>query len=405
MASLPVEVVYGLYFGILTGLVPAAVAWLLGFGFRYVTGVTVPGLAVVVLSVAIAGASGGLMALADPSITQSDNQVRLTVALLVVLMGALYAHNRGDAFANDIPRKMSLRKLTERTLSTDVVELVGGRGQVSVTVTGEVGDIEGYPPVPLDIRTSIRNGEWTFPADIPLVELESRFADRLQNEFDLAAVEVRIDERARATVSAAAPVGGLSKRLPVGKRAVSVTALVPTGLAQGDEVVVVTDGGTETVPATVAGVESVVESPGESEGDEDDADAPKAAPRAPTAVGGEGRVTLAVDRGKVESLLGSDVERFVVTSRGVRREFELVSLLRRAGKRFSRLSVGAEGPLDGVTLRDAGVRDTYGVAVLAVRHGGDWTIAPRGDQAVSAGDTLYAVGSRSDLTAFEGAVA
>ncbi|RDZ47755.1 potassium transporter TrkA [Haloferax sp. Atlit-19N] len=403
MASLPVEVVYGLYFGVLTGLVPAAVAWLLGFGFRYVTGVTVPGLAVVVLSVAIAGASGGLMALADPTITQSESQVRLTVALLVVLMGSLYAHNRGDAFANDIPRKMSLRKLTERSLSTDVVELVGGRGQVSVTVTGEVGDIEGYPPVPLDIRTSIRNGEWTFPADIPLVELESRFADRLQNEFDLAAVEVRLDERARATVSAAAPVGGLSKRLPTGKRAVSVTALVPTGLARGDEVVVVTDGG--TVPASVAGVESVVETPSDADEDEDDADAPKAAPRAPTAVGGEGRVTLAVDRGKVESLLGSDVKRFIVTSRGVRREFELVSLLRRAGKRFSRLSVRAESPLDGVTLGKAGVRDGYGVAVLAVRHGGNWTIAPRGDQEISAGDTLYAVGSRSDLTGFEEAVA
>ncbi|ELZ66963.1 TrkA-C domain-containing protein [Haloferax prahovense DSM 18310] len=403
MASLPVEVVYGLYFGILTGLVPAAVAWLLGFGFRYVTGVTVPGLAVVVLSVAIAGASGGLMALADPTITQSESQVRLTVALLVVLMGSLYAHNRGDAFANDIPRKMSLRKLTERSLSTDVVELVGGRGQVSVTVTGEVGDIEGYPPVPLDIRTSIRNGEWTFPADIPLVELESRFADRLQNEFDLAAVEVRLDERARATVSAAAPVGGLSKRLPTGKRAVSVTALVPTGLARGDEVVVVTDGG--TVPASVAGVESVVETPSDADEDEDEDDAPKAAPRTPTAVGGEGRVTLAVDRGKVESLLGSDVKRFIVTSRGVRREFELVSLLRRAGKRFSRLSVRAESPLDGVTLGKAGVRDGYGVAVLAVRHGGNWTIAPRGDQEISAGDTLYAVGSRSDLTGFEEAVA
>ncbi|AFK20310.1 potassium transporter TrkA [Haloferax mediterranei ATCC 33500] len=404
MAALPVEVVYGLYFGVLTGLVPAAIAWLLGFGFRYVTGVTVPGLAVVVLSVAIAGASGGLMALADPTITQSENQVRLTVALLVVLMGSLYAHNRGDAFANEIPRKVSLRKLTERTLSTDVVELVGGRGQVRVAVAGEVGDIEGYPPVPLDIRTRIRNGEWTFPADIPLVELESRFADRLQTEFDLAAVEVRLDERAHATVSAAAPVGGLSKRLPPGERAVSVTALVPTGLAQGDEVVVVTDD--ETVSAAVAGVDTVAETPVASESDDDtDNDAPKAAPRAPTAVGGEGRVTLSVDRTAVESLLSADVERFVVTSRGVRREFELVSLLRRAGKRFARLSVGADGPLDDVTLGDVSVRDSYGVAVLAVRHGGNWTIAPRGDQRVSAGDTVYAAGSRGDLAAFEEVVA
>ncbi|WP_411964005.1 potassium channel family protein [Haloferax sp. YSMS24] len=401
MASLPVEVVYGLYFGILTGLVPAAVAWLFGFGFRYVTGVTIPGLAVVVFSVAIAGASGGLMALTDPTITQSDNQVRLTVALLVVLMGALYAHNRGDAFANEIPRKMSLRKLTERTLSTDVVELVGGRGQVRVTVTREVEDIEGYPPVPFEVRNGIRDGEWTFPADIPLVELESRFADRLQTDFDLVAVEVEIDEQARATVAAAAPLGGLSKRLPAGKRAVSLDALVPTGLARGDDVVVATDGG--TVSASVVGVASMTESIDEDD-DEDD-DAPKTQSRAPTATGGEGRVTIAVDRTDVETLLGSDVKQFVVGSRGVRREFELVSLLRRAGTRFSRLTVGEESPLDGVTLGDVGVRDAYGVAVLAVRHGGSWTIAPRGDQDVSAGDTVYAVGSRTELAAFEGAIA
>lgn len=401
MASLPVEVVYGLYFGILTGLVPAAVAWLFGFGFRYVTGVTIPGLAVVVFSVAIAGASGGLMALTDPTITQSDSQVRLTVALLVVLMGALYAHNRGDAFANEIPRKMSLRKLTERTLSTDVVELVGGRGQVRVTVPYEVEDIEGYPPVTAAVRTGIHDGEWTFPADIPLVELESRFADRLQTEFDLVAVEVEIDEQARATVAAAAPLGGLSKRLPAGKRAVSLDALVPTGLAQGDDVVVATDGG--TVSANVVGVSSVTETPDDA--DDEDGDSPKAPPRAPTATGGEGRVTVAVDRTDVETLLGSDVTQFVVESRGVRREFELVTLLRRAGTRFSRLTVGEESPLDGVTLGEVGVRDTYGVAILAVRHGGTWTIAPRGDQTVSAGDTMFAVGSRTDLAAFEGAIA
>ncbi|SEL95095.1 potassium channel family protein [Haloferax larsenii] len=403
MASLPVEVVYGLYFGILTGLVPAAVAWLLGFGFRYLTGVTVPGLAVVVLGVAIAGASGGLMALADPTITQSDNQVRLTVALLVVLMASLYAHNRGDAFANVIPRKMSLRKLTERTLSTDVVELVGGRGQVSISVSGDVADVEGYPPVPHEIRAAIRDGEWTFPADIPLIELESRFADRLQTEFDLAAVEVTLDERARATVAAAAPFGGLSKRLPTGKRAVSIDALVPTGLAVGDEVSVVA--GDETVSATVVGIDNPVEAPIVESDEGDESDATKPAPRAPTAAGGDGSVTLAVSRQAVDTLVGTTPDRLVVLSRGVRREFELVSLLRRAGKRFSRLSVGADGPLDGVTLSDAAVRDTYNVAVLAVRHGGAWTMAPRGDQLVSAGDTVFAVGARSDLTAFEEAVA
>ncbi|WP_410766957.1 potassium channel family protein [Haloferax sp. DFSO60] len=401
MASLPVEVVYGLYFGVLTGLVPALVAWSLGFGFRYITGITVPGLAVVVLSVAIAGASGGLMALADPSLTQSENQVRLTVALLVVLMVSLYAHNRGDTFATEIPRKVSLRKLTERTLSTDVVELVGGRGQVSVTVTGDVGDVEGYPPISPDLRAKIRDGEWTFPADIPIPELETRFADRLQSEFHLAAVEVHINEEAKAAVSVAPPNGGVSRRLKSGTRAVAISTLVPTGLAQGDEVTVVTDD--SKIEATVAGITASAEST-DTEVDEED-DRPVITPRAPTAEGGDGTVTLAVDRGAVESLLGSDVRRLEVRSRGVRREFELLSVLRRAGKRFARVTPAADGALDDVTLGGSDVRETYGVAILAVRHEGSWKVAPRGDHRVRAGDTVFAVGSRSDLDRFTEVVA
>ena len=239
MASLPVEVLYGIYLGILMGIIPALVAWSLGFVFKYVTGVTVPGLAVVVLGVAIAGINGGLLALNDPTVTDSAYQIRFTVAIVVVLMVTLYAHAMGDKFGVNMPKRLSIRKLTERTLSTDVVELVGGRGQVRVTVTGDVGDIEGYPPAPEALRESIREGSWSFPADIPLVELETRVADRLKSEYDLSAVDVRLDERAKATVSVAPPMGAVSKRVATGKRAVSVPALVPTGMARGDEVTVV----------------------------------------------------------------------------------------------------------------------------------------------------------------------
>ena len=59
MASLPFEVLFGIYLGLLTGIVPALVAWALGFGFKYFTGVSIPGFGVVVLALAIAGASGG----------------------------------------------------------------------------------------------------------------------------------------------------------------------------------------------------------------------------------------------------------------------------------------------------------------------------------------------------------
>jgi uncharacterized protein with PhoU and TrkA domain len=95
----------------------------------------------------------------------------------------------------------------------------------------------------------------------------------------------------------------------------------------------------------------------------------------------------------------------VVESRGVRQEFELVSLLRRGGRRFRKLTVGSGGALDGTTLGEANLRDGYGVAVLAIRHGGSWQLAPRGSQAVAAGDELFAVGTREALAAFAEAVA
>ncbi|SDQ15244.1 potassium channel family protein [Halopelagius longus] len=416
MASLPIELLYGLYLGVLTGFVPALIAWALGFGFKYFTGITIPGLAVVGLGVAIAGLNGGLLALADPSLTASENQVRLTVALLVVLMATLYAHAQGDKMGANLPRRLSFGRFSARTLSADVVELVGNHGQVRVTVAGDVSDVEGYPPLSPELREEISTGEWTFPADLPLDELETRFADRLRTEFDLADVSVALDERARATVAAAPPMSGLSKRLATGKRAVSVTALVPTGVGRGDEVTVVADG--DEFDATVLGVvdgeakksdpkssDDAALTDGGSDGDSD-ADAEAPAPEAvPTAAGGECRATLAVDRRAATRLVSADVDRFVVRSRGVRREFELVNLLRRAGKRFRRLTVREGGALDGSTLGEATVRDQFSVAVLAVRSDGRWSLAPRGEHRIEAGDDLIAVGSATDLDAFAEVVA
>jgi hypothetical protein len=404
MASLPVEVLFGVYLGVLTGIVPALVSWGLGFTFKYFTGVTIPGLGVVVLAVAIAGVSGGLLALNDPTITGSENRVRLTVALVVVLMLSLYAHNRGDALGASLPRRLTLRRLTERTLSRDVVELAGRRGRVTVSVVGDVGDVEGYPEMPEALRAEIRESTWAFPADLPLSELENRVADRLRTAFDLADVSVTLDERARATVAAAPPVGALSKRVPAGDRAVAVDALVPTGLARGDEVTVVADG--ERVSGTVlgatAGDDPSPPAPAET-GDESDDDAPAtAAPRAATAAGGEGQGALAVDRSDAEGLLGvGRVERLTVRSRGVRREFELVSMLRRAGLRFRRLTARADGALDGATLGEAAVHERHGVVVLAVRHDQRWRLAPRGDQSVAAGDELFVVGAPDRLASFQ----
>jgi len=400
-----VQVLRGVYLGVLAGVIPVLVSFGFGFAFKYVTGLTIPALGVVVLAVAIAGINGGLMAFNDPTIVQSANSTTILTALMVILMMSFYAHAQGDKLGATLPRRISIRKLRERTFNRDVVELVGSRGQVRVEIVGDVGDMEGYPPLAADLRAEIRTTEWTFPADLPVGEIEARFEDRLRSEFDLAAADVTLDERARASVLAAPPVSGVSKRVPAGKRAVSVSGLLPTGVARGDEVTVVTEQttATGTVVSAKSGSgekkEPKEEKPAEG-GDASAADAAPAKPTVSTTAGGEGRVTLAVDRAAAESLLAAESGSVVVLSRGTRREFELVSLLRRAGQRLRRFSIGAESELAGRTLAESDPRGTYGVAVVAVRHDGEWTMAPRGSTRIESSDEVFAVGPRDQLDAF-----
>ena len=393
--ALPIEILLGIYLGVLTGIFPALVAWGLGFLFKYFTGVSIPAFGVVVLSLAIAGINGGLLALNDQTVLASGP--RVIVALIVVLMISMYAHAKGDQMGASFPKRLSLSKLRERTLSADVVDFVGSRGEVRVEVAGEVVDMEGYPPLSEETRTAIKTGEWRLPADLPISELETRFADRLKTDLDLADVSVTIDERGRATVVAAPPLSGVSKRVPAGKRAVSVDALIPTGVARGDEVLVLADD--LSVEGTVVAARSgeKKEEKPKADGGEEEATPPVTAP---TTTGGEGRLTVAVSRGDAERLLPVGRANVVVTARGTRREFELVSLLRRAGKRFRKLTVKPTGDLVGATLGAADVRDAYGVAVLAVKRPDGWTVAPRGSTELSAGDELFTVGTREALDAF-----
>jgi hypothetical protein len=407
MASFPVEVLFGIYLGVLTGIIPGLVAWALGFLFKYSTSVSIPGFGVVVLAVALAGVNGGLMALADPTITQSANAVTVTTAILVVLMISLYAHSRGDAMGAAFPRRLSFKQLRERPLSADVMGSLSGRDEVRIRVVGEVADMEGYPPLPDDLRAEIRNSEWTFPADLRVSELEERLADRLRTEFDLGDVAVTVDEGGRASVVAAPPFSGLSKRVPSGKRAVSVDALLPTGLARNDEVTVITADaqvrGT-VVSARTDGASAPAPPAPADPAEDGEEEGPPQPVRAPTTDGGEGRLTVAVTRTDAGPLVRADRARVVVESRGVRREYELVSLLRRAGRRFRRVTVGADGPLDGTSLGVASVREQYGVAVMAVEGTSGWRLAPRGETTLSAGDDVYVVGTPDRLDAFVGAV-
>jgi len=404
MSQFPVQMLLGIYLGLVTGIIPALVAWTLGFAFKYLTSVSIPGFGVVVLALAIAGVNGGLLALNDKAITGSANGTAILIAIIVVLMLSLYAHAKGDQMGAAMPKRLTLKRLADRTLSSDVAEFVGGRGQVKLIVSGEVHDIEGYPPLPAGLRSELKAAALSFPADLPISELERRAAEQLRSEFDLGEVSVRLDERARATVSAAPPTAGLSKRVPHGQRAVSVSTLVPTGLSSGDQISLRTPAGSyegTVLSVATGGTAKPKEADAATDGGIDIAPAPTAA----TAAGGQSRIGVAVSRSAAEALLGTDVSRLVVHSRGERKEFELLSVLRRSGRRVRRLTVAADGALDGVGLGELEVRDNYGVVVLAVRRDGSWQLIPGGGFKPRAGEELYVVGTPSELDGFAEVVA
>lgn len=413
--SIPLEILRGMYLGILTGVLPALLAFGFGFLFRYVTGVSIPAFAVIVLGLALAGVNGGLLAFVDPSITQSANSVALMTAVVVVLMLSLYTHSLGDRLATTVPRHFSFRSIRETTISADVVDFVGGRGEVTVSVVGEVRDMEGYPPIPEPLREALGAVEWRFPADLPIEELEARMAERFRTEFDLQAVEVAIDGRGRANVAAAPPHSGVSRRLESGMRAVSLEALVPTGVARGETVTVLTDDSAVdgiVVSARSGGAtgERPAKPPSTSVAVADESvDEPTpeftSPERAPTTTGGRGRITVAVTPGEARRLLDASDARVVVTSRGSRREYELVSLIRRAGQQLRKVTLGADGPFENVRLDEANLRADFGVAILALRTDSEWTVAPGGDTRLRAGTEVYVVGTRDAVERFREGVA
>lgn len=406
MASFPAEILLGIYLGLLVGIVPALFSWGLGFGVRYVTEARLPGTVVTVLVLVIAAGNAAVLWVTDQAILSNLAPTRIGTAGLVVGMLGLYAHTKGDEMAADFPRRLSFSQLRDQTLSEDTADLVDDGTEVRVQVVGEVADMEGHPPLSEELRAKLRTAELTLPADLRLSEIERRVEDRLRTEYDLGDISVSVDDRGRATVVAAPPFSGLSKRVDHDRHAVSVTGLIPTGLAHGDEVTVITPN------AQVRG--TVVSASSEASTTEDE---PKIAPlatdepansserkspvRAPTTEGGDGRLTVAVTRTDVQPLLRASETKIVVEPRGTRREYEVVSTLRRADNQFRRVVVGSNSPLSGARLGSAQLQDNHGISVLAVEKQDGWEVAPGSETTIEPGDELFAVGDRSALDEFE----
>lgn len=401
MAPIPIsEVLVGVYLGLIAALFPSFVAFLIGFGFKYFTDVTVPGLGVVALGGTLAGVTGGLMGLIDPQLAGSWTGI---TAILVILMGCLWAHSQGDKLGAATPRRLTLRSLRESRLSTELAERVDSYGQIRIKPIGSIEDIEGYPPLSEETRESIRADSWKFSADLSLPELEMQLSERLLEEYGLSEVEISINADGLAEIRAAPGRAGLSRRVPSGKRAASIKTLLPTGLAIGDRVRIdlaespVTG---KVVSARTASTESNSTPAGPDGEPETDGGTDEKPVRAPTTDGGDGSVTVALSADEARRLLGEEFAKITVQSRGKSREYEALDILQRDGNQFELVSLEANGPFDGVTIGESAIRDRYGVAILAIRRRTERIVAPRGSRRLEAGDELIITGKPNAITSF-----
>lgn len=408
MTAIPVsEILVGVYLGLLAGIFPAFIAFAIGFGFKYFTSITVPGLGVVALGGALAGVSGGLMGVLDPDLSESWTGI---IAVLVILMACLWAHGQGDKLGGSIPRAITLKSIREAKLSADIAERVDSYGQIRLRPVGEVHDIEGYPPLPDELREQLRSGSWKFPANLSLSELESRLEERLLTDHELAEASVTLDKKGRVQIAAAPSAAGLSRRVPSGKRAVTIQTLLPTGVARGDVVTIQlpeTDVTGPVVSARTDGFEQPKETPEENNGEADmdtDEDAESRTPKAPTTTGGQGQITLALRPSDARRVIEHDFAGTVVHSRGKQREYEAIGILKQRGNQFRKVTVTADSSIAGNTIAALQVRDAYGVAILAIRRGSERLLAPRGSTELQPGDVLIVVGKRDRLKQFEGVV-
>ena len=195
-----------------------------------------------------------------------------------------------------------------------------------------------------------------------------------------------VDGRGRATIAAAPVTHGGSRAIPDGMRAVTLSALLPTGIEAGDEVSI--EAGERRVDGTVLAVGSghaTAERGSDDGAREDDRSADERTSigadrglhRAGAGFdGGYGRLSVAVPTVDAGALLERDDGTVIVTPRETNHEFQLVTLLERAG--YAVRGVDADDHRSEALVEAGDVLATH-EATTGDRRGDQWRFHPEGE--------------------------
>lgn len=343
-------------------LAAAAVAAGTAFLYRWYSGQSAPDGVPILLGLSLIAISLNTTdilreSLVDGGVVADDTAV-VTVATFVAGTVAADAGRRlGEHVAAGLPSVQSVRGF-----DADVGQLVRAAGRVvRVTVPEVIEDIDGYEPVPEDVKADLAGATFLFPRRLTVVELRERFADRLQRDYDVGHVDVELAADGSVEYLALGRrLAGIGQTLPPGVVAVAIRADPAFTATPGDRVQVWRDDG-EGDPRRVVTGEL-------------------------RAVAGDA-ATVVVDEGDAAALSDDVHYRLVTLPDEVQPDREFATLLRSADETMAAIPIRPDSELDGVTIAAIGE-----LTVAAVSSGDDVDAIPERDRPLAAGDTVYVVG-------------
>jgi len=250
-----------------------------------------------------------------------------------------------------------------RELDGDVSALVRTVGRLTtVELPDEIGDADGYDPVPEEVKAEMRSKTLVFPRGLTVADLESRVAARLREDYDVGYVDVDLDESGSIEyLGVGTRLAGIGPTLGPGMGAVAVTADPPNSASPGDVVQVWRPG----------------------------PDRERVASAELRGVAGD-TVTLALDAQDAERLAGGDYRLLTLPSdQDAERQF--AAILRGADETMVTVTVREGAELVGAAVGDVGA------TVVAVRPtAGAVVPIPARTRTLDPGDVLYLV-ARPDV--------
>ena len=279
-----------------------------------------------------------------------------TVAFLTAGLAAAVGGRIGDQLAVQFGAFTGSKELEGEV--SKMVQTMGRR--IAVTIPEEVEDIDGYDPVPGEVKTELANKTFLFPRRITVDELRDRFVARLKDDYQIGYVDVDLLEDGTIEYFAVGQrVPGIGPTLGPGQAATAITADPPNAASPGDLVQV-------WRPAT-------------------DAEPAKRLATAEVRGVADDVVTLALDEQDAHELAGGSY-RLITLPAEPRAEREFAGLLRAADETMAAITVAEGSVIAGQTVGDLDV-----ITVAIKPTDSNVEAIPSKHREIGAGETLYVV--------------